>query len=195
MIANRVRETSTTTGTGTLTLAGAVTGYKTFVSGIGSGNKCFYVIELSSDWEVGIGTVGATTLSRDTVIASSNSNNLVAFGTGIKSVYNSLPAEIINPSLKTNTDGATVTFDMGVNDTHQVTLGGNRTLAVSNVRVGQKFTVRLAQDATGGRTVTWWSNIKWTAPTLSTGANKVDWFGFVCTSTGNFDGFVIAQNM
>lgn len=195
MIANRVRETSTTTGTGTLTLSGAVTGFRTFATGIGTGNKCFYVIELNSDWEVGIGTVGATTLSRDSVIASSNSNNLVSFGVGVKSVYNSLPAEIINPSIKTNTDGVTVTFDMSVTETHLLTLGGNRTLAVSNVRVGQKFTVRLAQDSVGGRTVTWWSTIKWSTPTLSTGPNKVDWFGFVCTGTNSYDGFVIAQNM
>ncbi len=101
----------------------------------------------------------------------------------------------------TATDGATVTFDLDLDNIHYVTLGGNRTLAVSNVDVGQRFAVRLKQDATGSRTVTWWSNISWpggTTPTLTTTASKSDWFGFICTgsSGGNptFDAFVLGQN-
>jgi len=87
VIADRVRETSTTTGTGTLTLDGAVTGYRTFSSGIGNSNTCYYTITLGSDWEVGIGTVGAGTLARTTVLKSSNSNNAVDFGAGTKDVF------------------------------------------------------------------------------------------------------------
>lgn len=195
MIANRVQETTNTTGTGTLTLSGASSGYRSFATAFGLSAKCYYVIDGGSEWEIGIGTTGSGTLTRDTVLASSNSGSLVTFSSGTKRVFNDVPAEIVNPQYKTNTDAATVTFDMSLSDTHTVTLGGNRTLAVSNVRVGQKFTVRLVQDATGNRTVTWWSNIKWTTPTLSTGANKVDWFGFVCTGSGTFDGFILQQNM
>lgn len=96
------------------------------------------------------------------------------------------------------TDGATVTFNLGLSDVHAVTLGGNRTLAVSNSRVGQRFNVSLKQDATGSRTVTWWSGISWpggTAPTLTTTANKTDVFEFVCTATNtSYVGRVFGQN-
>ena len=69
---DRVQETTTTTGTGTLTLGGAVTGYQTFSSAIGNGNTCYYAIDGGSEWEVGLGTVGAGTLARNTVLESSN---------------------------------------------------------------------------------------------------------------------------
>lgn len=87
VIADRVKETSTTTGTGTLTLDGAATGYQTFASAIGSGNTCYYAITLDSAWEVGIGTVGTGTLARTTVLKSSNSNTAVNFGAGTKDVF------------------------------------------------------------------------------------------------------------
>lgn len=92
VIADRVKETSTTTGTGTLTLGGASTGYQTFGTAIGSGNTCYYAITLDSAWEVGLGTVGTGTLSRDTVLASSNGNSLVDFGAGTKDVFATYPA-------------------------------------------------------------------------------------------------------
>ena len=100
--------------------------------------------------------------------------------------------------IETNTDGATITFDMDVANTHTVVLGGNRTLALSNTDAGQKFIIRLTQDATGSRTVTWFSTIKWAGgvtPTLTTTANKTDVFGFICTSAGNYDGFVVGYNL
>lgn len=96
-----------------------------------------------------------------------------------------------------NGDGATITFNMQVNK-HTVTLGGNRTLAVADVSVGQVFLIRLVQDGTGSRTVTWFSGISWaggTAPTLTTTPNKADVFGFLCTGTGAYSGFVIGQNI
>lgn len=94
VIADRVRETSTTTGTGTLTLGGAVAGYQTFSSGIGNGNTCYYAITLGSDWEVGLGTYtsAGATLSRDTILASSNANSAVNFGAGTKDVFVTYPA-------------------------------------------------------------------------------------------------------
>ena len=101
MFADRIKESTTTTGTGTINLGGVVTGgYQTFVAGIGDGNKCYYCIQLTTldEWEVGIGTVtnsSPDTLSRDTVLASSNSDALVNFSAGIKDVFCTLPAEII----------------------------------------------------------------------------------------------------
>lgn len=94
VLKDRVKETTTTTGTGTLTLAGAVTGYQSFSSAIGNGNTTYYGIYLDggSEWEVGLGTVGAGTLARTTVLASSNANNLVNFSAGQKSVWCDYPA-------------------------------------------------------------------------------------------------------
>lgn len=92
---DRVKETTTTTGTGTVTLAGAMPGFQSF-SAIGNGNTTNYAIVLpdTGEWEVGVGTYTAsgTTLSRDTVLSSSNSGSLVNFGIGNKEVFVTYPA-------------------------------------------------------------------------------------------------------
>jgi len=77
-INNRVRETTATTGTGAVTLAGAVDGFQTFAAGIGNSNTTYYAISLntSNEWEVGLGTLNgdSSTLTRTTVLESSNSD-------------------------------------------------------------------------------------------------------------------------
>jgi len=97
VLADRVRETTTTTGTGSVTLAGAYTGFQTFSAGVGTGNSTYYTIANvgSGEWEVGIGsyTSGGNTLSRTTVLSSSNSGSLVNFGAGSKDVFVTQPAE------------------------------------------------------------------------------------------------------
>lgn len=94
VVKDRVQETSTTTGTGTFTLAGAVTGFQSF-SVIGNANTTYYAIVMGSEWEVGLGTYtsSGTTLSRDTVLESSNSGNKVNFSAGTKNVFVTYPAE------------------------------------------------------------------------------------------------------
>ena len=96
VLKDRVKESSTTTGTGTFTLGGATTGFQSF-SAIGNGNSTYYSIVNAStgEWEVGIGTYTAsgTTLSRDTVLESSNSGSAVDFGAGSKDVFVTYPAE------------------------------------------------------------------------------------------------------
>jgi len=94
VVADRVQETTTTTGTGTVTLAGAVTGFQSFAA-VGNGNTTYYTITDGTNWEVGIGTYtsSGTTLSRDTVLSSSNSGSLVNFSAGTKNVFVTLPAE------------------------------------------------------------------------------------------------------
>lgn len=94
VVKDRVKETSTTTGTGTFTLAGASTGFQSF-SVIGNGNQTYYTITDGTDWEVGIGTYtsSGTTLSRDTILESSNSGNAVNWGAGSKDVFVTYPAE------------------------------------------------------------------------------------------------------
>lgn len=94
VVRDRVRETTTTTGTGTVTLAGAVTGFQSF-SVIGNGNTTYYTITDGTNWEVGVGTYtsSGTTLSRDTVLESSNAGSLVNFPAGTKDVFVTYPAE------------------------------------------------------------------------------------------------------
>ena len=94
---DRVKETSTTTGTGTLDLAGAATGFDTFVAGIGNSNTTYYAIwnQGTTEWEVGLGTVtdaAPDTLARSTVISSSNGDAAVNFTSGTKDVFCTLPA-------------------------------------------------------------------------------------------------------
>jgi hypothetical protein len=94
ILKDRVQETSTTEGTGTFALNGAVTGFSSF-SVIGNGNTTYYAITTQgTEFEIGIGTYtsSGTTLSRDTVLASSNSNNLVNFSAGTKNVFVTYPA-------------------------------------------------------------------------------------------------------
>ena len=96
VVKDRVQESTTTTGTGTLTLGGAVLGFQTFAI-IGDGNATYYAIvdPTTGEWEVGIGTYTAsgTTLSRTTVFESSNSGSLVNFAAGSKNVFCTYPAE------------------------------------------------------------------------------------------------------
>ena len=93
VINDRVRETSTTTGSGAFTLAGAVTGYETFATGIGT-NDTYYAIHLQdgAEWEVGIGAGSGTTLTRSSVISSSNGDAAVVFSAGTKDVFCTMPA-------------------------------------------------------------------------------------------------------
>lgn len=89
--ANRIKEVTTTVGTGNVTLEGAVAGFRTFGSAMANNDTCIYCIALrdSVEWEIGIGTYVSATpaLARTTVIASSNSNNLVSFSSGTKDVF------------------------------------------------------------------------------------------------------------
>jgi hypothetical protein len=123
VVNDRVKETSTTTGTGTLTLAGAVTGFETFSTAIGNGNTTYYAIvnTVNSEFEVGLGTVGAGTLARTTIISSSNSDSAVDFAAGTKNVFVTLPASksvILDASGNTTLGG-----DLSVGDDLTV-LGG-----------------------------------------------------------------------
>jgi hypothetical protein len=94
--ADRVKETTATTGTGTYTLAGAVTGFQSFAI-VGNGNLCEYSISDGTNWEVGLGTytLSGTTLSRTSIRASSNSNNAVSWSAGNKEIFLTLSAKSI----------------------------------------------------------------------------------------------------
>ena len=97
VINNRVRELTSTTGTGAVTLGGAVGGFQTFAAGIGNDNTTYYAISINSEneWEVGLGTLNSdsSTLTRTTVLESSNSDSAVDFSAGSKEVFCTLPSE------------------------------------------------------------------------------------------------------
>jgi len=106
IVKDRIKETTTSTGTGAVILAGAATGFQAF-SVIGNGNTTFYTIshDTAGSWEVGVGTYTLSTnsLSRDTVLSSSNSGSLVPFGAGTKDVFVTYPAALANPIVQNNT--------------------------------------------------------------------------------------------
>jgi len=130
------------------------------------------------------------------------SSDVTAGTNGTATQYNNLREDVVLAlkTLGTETDGATVTFDLSdktKGNIRSVTLGGNRTLAVSNATIGQVFIIKLIQG-TGGQTVTWFSGIKWgggSAPTLTTTATKTDSFGFICTDTNVYEGYILGMNI
>ena len=102
VVADRVQETCAAPGTSTATLLGAVYQYDSFSTGIGANNTTFYVIadQAGPNWEVGIGTVGATglTLARTTILASSNGGSIVNFSAGLQ-MFGAITQQL-KPSIK-----------------------------------------------------------------------------------------------
>ena len=146
VVKDRVRENSTTTGTGSLTLSGAVSGFQTFSSAIGNGNTTYYAIVNGTEWEVGLGTVSAGALSRDTILESSNAGSVVDFTTGTKDVFCTYPAEKCiykNASDIANITSTDVTTALGytpVTNARTITINGtaydlsaNRTWSVGTL--------------------------------------------------------------
>ena len=133
VLADRVKETTTTTGTGTVTLLGAATGFQSF-SAIGNGNSTYYTIagQTSSEWEVGIGTYtsSGTTLSRTTVLSSSNSGSLVNFSAGTKDVF------VTQPSSRTVYVGARDQTIYGANNAQ-----GNGGLLVNATTINNSYSL------------------------------------------------------
>lgn len=207
VLKDRVKETTTTTGTGTLTLGGAVTNFQAF-STIGNGNTTYYVIEdtVNNAWEVGIGTytLSGTTLSRDTVLASSNSGSLVTLGAGTKNVFCAYPASAaVASSAPTNftaqqyfgnvalSDAATITWAANTAQVATFTfVSSSRTMgAPTGLVSGAFYALAVIQNA-GNNTMTWNSVFKWaggTAPTLSTAASAKDFFVFRSDGTNLYE--------
>jgi hypothetical protein len=169
VIADRVRETTTTTGTGTITLAGAVANFETFTANLSNSDTTYYAIVDSTNnaFEVGLGTFtsSGTTLARS-VIASSNSNNLVDFSAGTKDVFITVPASKIVVEDGSNNvaiggtvtatafsgSGASLTGVDVVNDTSPQ-LGGNLDLNGNDIVTTSNADLELAPNGTGHVTV------------------------------------------
>jgi hypothetical protein len=166
VIADRVRETTSTTGTGTLTLGGPFSGFQGF-SVIGDGNTTYYAIvdPNTGSWEVGVGTYTASgnTLSRDTVLASSNSGSPVVFQAGTKDVICTQPAErnvyvvgsnvvAANSATVPNTLLANSSFTLNGNT---ISLGGTATITAATPETLTRGTYLTGNNFNGSAATTW----------------------------------------
>ena len=157
VVKDRVQETSTTTGTGTITLAGAVSGFQSF-SVIGNANTTYYAIVGGAEFEVGLGTytLSGTTLSRTTVLESSNSGSLVNFSAGTKNVFVTYPAE-------------EAVYQDASGDAYAPQFAASNGLNVNNGTIGTSYTFPTGYNSveagditiSGGITVTVPSTSRW----------------------------------
>jgi hypothetical protein len=159
VLADRVKETTTTTGTGIVTLAGASSGFQSFAA-VGNGNQTYYTIagQGTAEWEVGIGTYtsSGTTLSRTTVLASSNSGSLVTFSAGTKDVFVTYPA------------GKSVYWDSALgNSAAAPEFSATNGLFVNNMTVGTTYSIPSGYSANSVGPVTVSSGVSITIPSGS----------------------------
>jgi len=169
VLADRVRETSTTTGTGSVVLAGAYPGFQTFLAAIGNSNTTYYAISnlALNEWEVGLGTYTSSgnTLSRTTVLSSSNSGSLVNFSAGSKDVICTQPSQ------------RAVYLDTAANTTVPgITISG-LTVSTALALNASKQIVSVTNTGTG-------DNVLATSPTLVTPALGTPSSGVVTNLTG-----------
>jgi hypothetical protein len=155
VVKDRVQETSTTTGTGTFTLAGAVTGFQAF-SVIGDGNTTYYAIVGGTEWEVGLGTYtsSGTTLSRDTILESSNGGTAVNFSAGTKNVFVTYPAE---ESVYQDANG----------DAYAPQFAASNGLNVNNATIGTSYTFPTGYNSVEAGDVTLSGGVTVTVPATS----------------------------
>ena len=155
VVKDRIKETTNTTGTGTLTLNGAADGFQSF-SAVGDGNTTYYAIVSTNDWEVGIGTYtsSGTTLSRDTVLESSNGGSLLNI-TGTSDVFVTYPAEKSGHKDATNT-------------IYSEQVGATNGLFVNANTVSSNFTIPTNYNALSVGAITVNAGVSVTIPATST---------------------------
>jgi len=215
IVADRILETSTTTGTGALTLAGAVVGYVAASSVAANGDTLYGYIEAvdgdglpTGDWETGLYTWGTgNTLTIVGSPAASSTGSKISWAAGTKRVglgitataFGSMATLLANTFVGAQrgtfvdlTDGATVAVDLSLSNQFNLVLGGNRTLgAPTNVVAGQQGLINVYQDTTGSRTLAYAWMYGWaggTAGVLSTAGCTKDMLAYSVDyySTGTF---------
>ena len=185
VLKDRVKETSTTAGTGTITLAGAVTGFQSF-SAVGNGNTTYYAIvdNATGAWEVGIGTYtsSGTTLSRDTVLSSSNGGSLVSFAANPKDVFVTYPSE---QGVWTNASGVVAQTSFGaITATSAALTSGTITTAPTNATdiVNKEYADSISSGLNYHQPVIYASTTTLPAYTYNNGASGV---GATITANAN----------
>ena len=159
VIKDRVKETTTTTGTGTYTLAGAVSGFETFTANLSNSDTTYYVCTDNTDFEVGLGTFtsSGTTLARTTILASSNSNNEVNWSSGTRTIFMTYPADkAVFKDASNNINGTFVgdiTGDITGNADTATTLETARTINGTSFNGGANITVTAAAGTLTGSTL------------------------------------------
>jgi hypothetical protein len=132
-LGDRIRENTTTTGTGDLTLTGADVGFATFNSRLSTNDTTWYALVFGASWEVGIGTFTApATLTRTTIIASSNSDAALNLGAGTKEVFITVPAQILT---QLNQLGGIISRGLGPRHLSGLGLANNASDAVNDIDV------------------------------------------------------------
>jgi hypothetical protein len=136
-ISDRIKETSSTTGTGTYTLAGAVIGFETFTANLSNSDTTYYCCTDNTDFEVGLGTftTSGTTLARTTILASSNSNNAVSWGAGTRTVFCTLPAAktiVLDASGNASVGGTITATGVTLGEAEAILLGDSADLQISH---------------------------------------------------------------
>ena len=223
--ADRVRDTTTTTGTGALTVSGsAPNGYRTF-SGVASTSDTFYYAiqhQAAAEWEVGLGTYSSSnTITRTTVYSSSNSGSAVDFSAGTKDIFITLPASrTVQKDNTGNISGATLTsatlttptatglketkvavsssdIDLSTGNYFTKTISGSTTFTVSNVPSTGTAVSFVLELTNPGTSVTWWSGVKWAGGTAPTlTASGKDAFGFYTHDGGTtWNGIVLGKDL
>jgi len=153
-IADRVKETTTTTGTGTVTLLGAITNFETFSANLSNSDTTYYAIvdNTNGAFEVGLGTYSSNTLARTTPIASSNSNSAVNFGVGTKEVFITTPASkmaFLDASGNLISTGGSSVVDTDLSNDTSPQLGGALDVVTHDIVTTSNRDIDLAPNGTG----------------------------------------------
>jgi len=216
VINDRVKETTTTTGTGAVSLGGAVTGFETFAAGIGNSNTTYYVIahQTAAEFEVGLGTLDgdSSDLTRTTVISSSNSDSAVDFAAGTKDVFCTMPAsklvfedassDVTLPNdLILGSDSAVLKFGADSDTTLTHTDGTGLTLNSTNKLLFRDSALYINSSTDGQLDIVADTEVQIAATTIDingavalngaiTGATNITLSGELDAATGDFSGDV-----
>lgn len=199
IFADLVEETTTTTGTGSYTLAGASAGFQTFASGIGTSNETFYAVTDGTDWEVSRGTLSdGMTLTRAAVLDSSNSGSAVNWAAGSKRIYAVAPAYLVGlirkgqvAQIELDTVSGNVDVDMTADAVVTLTASGATDIdliGTGDLLPNTRTYVQI--DATNANNVSFNDTINWYVPAGGTSTTFAD----TGITLGSFNCFLIEWN-